>query len=308
MSTRSNAVPETIEPQNMAPAAMKATRPMYWSVRRELWESRWIYIAPLAVAPLFLIGFLISMVRLPASVREALILDPEKQRAAILAPYETAAGLIMAAVTIVALFYCLEALHSERRDRSILFWKSLPVSDLTTVLAKTYIPFALPLFGFVITVSTQFIMLLISSAVVAANGLSVKTLWTEVSLYQMSVMLLYHLVTVHVLWYAPAYTWLLLVSGWARRAALLWAVLPPLALCFVEKIAFNTWHFANMLLYRLSGPEAYNFEPPGSTSMSHMVHSNLWKFLSTPGLWIGLAVAAGFLGAAVRLRRHRGPI
>lgn len=307
MNTQSHAVSETLDPQNNAPA-MTATRPMYWSVRRELWESRWIYIAPLAVAPLFLLGFLISTIHLPAAMREALKLDPEKQRAALVLPYEVAAGLIMAAAFIVGLFYCLEALHSERRDRSILFWKSLPVSDLTTVLAKACIPFALPLFAFVITVSTQFIVLLISSAVVAANGLSVKTLWTEVSLYQMSLMLLYHLVTVHTFWYAPIYTWLLLVSAWARRAVFLWAVLPPLAICFAEKIAFNTWHFTNMLEYRLSGPEAFTFTLPGSTSMGHMTHLDPGKFLSTPGLWIGLVVAAGFLAAAVRLRRHRGPI
>ena len=100
-------------------------------------------------------------------------------------------------------------------------------------------------------------MLLLSSAVLLGSGLSVATLWTQLSLFQMSLMLLYHLVTVHALWYAPIYGWLLLVSGWARRAPFLWAVLPPLAIGVVEKIAFNTSHFAAMLGYRISGgPEA----------------------------------------------------
>ena len=96
------------------------------------------------------------------------------------------------------MFYCLDALHGERRDRSILFWKSLPVSDLTTVLSKASIPLViLPLLTFAITVATQLIMLLLSSAVLLASGLSVATLWTQLSLFQMSLMLLYHLVTVH---------------------------------------------------------------------------------------------------------------
>ena len=91
------------------------------------------------------------------------------------------------------MFYCLDALHGERRDRSILFWKSLPVSDLTTVLAKASIPLViLPLLTFAITVAMQWIMLLLSSAVLLASGLSVATLWTQLSLFQMSLMLLYH--------------------------------------------------------------------------------------------------------------------
>ena len=76
-------------------------------------------------------------------------------------------------------------------------------------------------------------------------------LWTQVHLFPMSLMLLYHLITVHVLWHAPFYGWLLLISAWARRAAFLWAVLPIIAIAFVEKIAFNTSHFATFLGDRL---------------------------------------------------------
>jgi ABC-2 type transport system permease protein len=221
-------------------------------------------------------------------------------------PYDIAAGLIMITAFFVGLFYCLDALQGERRDRSILFWKSLPVSDLTTVLSKASIPFFLLLFSFAVTVVTQFIMLLLSSAVVGANGLNVATLWTNVSLFQRSLMLLYHLLTVHGLWYAPLYGYLLLVSAWARRAPFLWAILPPFAICGVEKIAFNTTYFLAMLQHRLIGPEAHT--APGSTMMDVMAALTPAQFLSLPGLWIGLAIAAAFLAAAVRLRRYRGPI
>src|SRR5207247_3007588 len=216
--------------QVIAPAGIPATRRRYWSVRRELWENRSIYIAPLAVAAVILFGFLISTIHLPDKMRAALALDPAKQHELIGQPYSFVALLIMGTTFIVAVFYCLDALHGERRDRSILFWKSLPVSDLTTVLSKASIPLVvLPLLTFAITVVTQWIMLLLSTVVLLMSGVSAATLWTQLSLFQMSLLLFYHLLTVHVLWHAPIYAWLLLVSGWARRAAFLWAALPLVA-------------------------------------------------------------------------------
>src|SRR6202049_3158423 len=243
MNTQLNAVPESpLNSQGIAPAAMSATRPMYWSVRRELWENRSIYIAPLAVAAVMLFGFLI------ATIGHAMSMDPARRMAVLTEPNDFAALLIMGTAFIVGVFYSLDALHGERRDRSILFWKSLPVSDLTTVLSKASIPLVvLPLLSFALTVATQWIMLLLSTAVMLGSGLSVAPLWSHMPLFQMWLMLLYHLLDVHVLWYAPIYGWLLLVSGWARRAVFLWAGLPLLAICVVEKLAFNTSHFGAML-------------------------------------------------------------
>ena len=309
MNTQSNALPQSPLGSQLIPAVVPTTRPMYWSILRELWEYRSIYLAPLAAAAVYLFGFLISTVRLPHKMRSLPGLDPAKQYDTIASPYHLAMGLILGASFIVGIFYCLDALHGERRDRSILFWKSLPVSDLTTVLSKAFVAIVLiQLVGFVITVATQWIMLLLSSAVLLANGLSVATLWTQVSLFRMSLMLLYHLVTVHMLWYAPIYAWLLLVSGWARRGALLWAILPPLAIGAVEKIALNTQHFADLMLYRFTAEKAGGMADPGGFPVDPGVHIHVGAFLSTPGLWIGLIVAAVFLAAAVRLRRYREPI
>src|SRR5213080_2853925 len=143
MNNPSNAVPELPnESQGFAPAAMSpTTRPFYWSVWRELWENRSIYIAPLIVAVVQVFGFAISTIGLAERRRAVLLLDdPAKQRAAIEATYDAAAMMMIFVVFIVGVFYCLDALHGERRDRSILFWKSLPVSDLTTVLSKVTIP------------------------------------------------------------------------------------------------------------------------------------------------------------------------
>ena len=310
MSTQSNAIPGApLESQRIAPAVVSVTRPMYWSVRRELWESRYIYIAPLAAAAVFLFGFLISVIHLPSKIRAGLSLDPMQLHEVIEQPYNFAALLIMASTFIAAVFYSLDALHGERRDRSILFWKSLPVSDLTTVLSKASIPVViLPLLTVAITVATQWIMLLISTAVVSGSGLSAATLWSHLPLFQMEVMTLYHLVAIHALWYAPIYGWLLLVSAWARRVAFLWAALPLLVIGVAEKIAFNTSHFVALLKYRFGDGVAGAPFVSGSMSMDPLTHLAPGQFLMSPGLWIGLAMAAAFLAAAARIRRYQGPI
>ena len=311
MNTPSNAVPESaLDAQAMAPAATSPAHPLYWSVRRELWENRYVYLAPLGVAALFLFGHLIGMIHLPAEMRQLSSADPELYREAILRPYNVAAAFMMGAYILVTLFYCADALHGERRDRSILFWKSLPVSDLTTVLAKASIPFVLlPLLTFAITLVLQFTILLLSSALLLASGLSVASLWEHLPVVQMSLLLLYHIMTAHALWPAPVYCWLLLVSGWARRAAFLWAALPVLAIAGVEKIAFHTEHFATLVGRRFIGDTtAVGFTPPKIFPTDPMTHITPGQFLISPSLWIGLLVAIAFLAAAVRLRRHQGPI
>jgi ABC-2 type transport system permease protein len=288
------------------PVVIPARRRLYWSVRRELWENRAIYIALLAVAALFLVAFLIGAIHPPVKMRDAMALDPVQHQDLVEQPYTFAAFLLMGTTFIVAMFYCLEALYSERRDRSILFWKSLPVSDFTTVLAKLSIPLViLPLATFAITIVTQWIMLLLSSALMLARGQSVAALWSHLPLFQMSLMLLFHLVAIHGLQFAPVYSWMLLVSSWARRAPLLWAVLPPLAIGVAEKIAFNTSNFAALLKYLLGGgPEVVT----GKMEMLPLTPRAVGEFFINPGLWIGLVVAAAFLAAAVRLRRYREPI
>jgi ABC-2 type transport system permease protein len=260
------------------------------------------------VAAVCLVGFFISLRQLPDSMRAALALAPVQQQGAIERPYLIVALLLMAIQLLVAVVYCLDALHGERRDRSILFWKSLPVSDLYTLLSKVSIPIlVLPLVTVAATVATQLVMLLASSVVLAGSGLSVATLWTHVPFFKVSLINLYHLVAFHGFWYAPFYGWLLIVSAWAKRAPFLWATLPPVALGVVEKIAFNTSHFAAMLLDRFAGGPV-SAAPAGGMTMAMLGPHSLGEFLVRPGLWIGLAVAAGFLFAAVQLRRYRGPI
>lgn len=308
MSTHTDAAPKP-PAASPATAAPRLTRPFYWSVRREIWENRSIYIAPLVVAAVILFGFAVSTIGLAHRRRALLLLDAAQQRARIEQPYEFAAGMLFVTAFIVGVFYCLDALHGERRDRSILFWKSLPVSDSTTVLSKAAVPLAvLPLLTFVVVLAIHADMLLLSNAVLLAHGLSPATP-SQLPLTQYWQAMLYAVVAAG-LWHAPLYSWLLLVSAWAKRATLLWAVLPFLVLSIFEGLAFRTSHVASLVRYRVVGwvSEAFVAQAKGGHSIDPLAAIDPGKFLRTPGLWLGLAFAAASLAAAVRLRRNREPI
>jgi ABC-2 type transport system permease protein len=307
MNTSANTMPDPGAGLETTPAMTPAVRPFLWSVRREIWENRTIYIVPAVSAMVILGGHLVQTLILRIHRHGAWPSDPAQLHQLLGVHYEVAAVVIMGSAFLVGIFYSLEALYGERRDRSILFWKSMPVSDVTTVLAKVTIPLAvLPLLSFAITVATQGLMLLLSILVLLGSGVSAAALWTHSSLGHFPAMLLYHIVTVHGLWYAPIYGWLIFISAWAPRAPFLWAFLPPFLIGGVEKLAFNTTYFFNLLLRRLEGPEIPT--PPGGSMMDIMASIGPLEFLSQPGLWIGLAIAAAFLFAAVRLRRSRGPV
>ena len=281
----------------------------YWQLRREFWENRSLYLAPIGASGVFMLGFIVVLAKLPGKMQAAAALDALHQRTSIALPYDILAGLQMAVMMAVGVFYCVDALYGERRDRSTLFWKSLPVSDLTTVLAKVCVPIViLPLLTWVITLAAQIVMLLMSSAVLAGNGSNVAMLWSNVSLFQRSLLLLYHLITVHSLYLAPVYGWLLFISAWVRRAPLIWATVPPLAIAFFERIAFGTASFGALFLDRLGGNGMDAVVVHGTFPMDPATHLTPLRFLMSPGLLIGLAIAAMFIAMTVWLRRYRSAI
>lgn len=286
-------------------------RTFYWSVRRELWENRSLYIAPLVVQSVFVFGFFISLFSLPGRMGAAMSMSPAQLRAVISAPFNVPSALMIFTTMLVGAFYCLDTLHGERRDRSILFWKSLPVSDRTTVLAKAAIPLVvLPLQAFVLAVVAHVLIIAGSSIALAGSPRALAAFWSHLRLFQFEIAFASGVAGI-TLWYTPIYAWLLLVSAWARRAVILWAVLPFLMIAVLERIAFGSTAFLGLVKYRLGGwfQQLYVFPPEGTTrAVDPLAHLTPLKFLTTPGLWLGLLVAAGFLAAAIRLRRLREPI
>jgi ABC-2 type transport system permease protein len=212
MESQSNAIAGAGMQTQAAVAGLPAViRPLYWSIKRELWENRSIYIAPLIVAGLVLLG---NAIGLMSGGFTSVVHTPSHTETTSVSHYEIASNLIMATTLLVAIFYCLDALYGERRDRSILFWKSMPVSDTVTVLAKACIPLVvLPLLTFGLIVVTQTIMLLLNATIF--RGMNPE--WTHPPLLHDWLGLLYHLVAIHSLWYSPFFAWMLLVSAWAEQ-------------------------------------------------------------------------------------------
>jgi len=300
-------------PSNAPPSRMPASDTMYWSIRRELWENRSLTIAPLAVAGFVLFVTMVIAFGLPRRMRTLATLDPAKQHAVLVGPFTMPPSAIMVTVILVGLFYSIDALYGERRDRSILFWKSLPVSDLTTVLSKAAIPLVvLPFIGFALSVAAQLVTLLWSTLILMGTGMSPAAYWGELHLLEMPVTLIYG-IGVFALWHAPIYAYLLMVSAWARRAPILWALLPMVVISMVERMVFHTSHFASLQAHRFMGALTLAFNVTRQANghigiIDRFDQLNPGRFLTAPGLWIGLLLAAAFLAAAVRLRRNREPL
>ncbi len=295
-----------------AVSALPATRPLYWSIRRELWENRSIYLAPLIVAAVVLFASLINVTGLPKKVRALAASGGAEQHEQLVKSFGMAPAPIMLATFLVALFYSIDALYGERRDRSILFWKSLPVSDRTTVLAKASVPLVLlPAIAYVLSVAVVLVMVLYATSVLLVNGLSPAPVLRELSLGSQLIIMFYGL-AVHALWFAPIYCWLLLLSVWARRMPALWAALPPLVLLMMERMVSTARPLSSLLKYRLVGGMSEGFttfrQPAGDSVVERLSELTPLRFLSAPGLWVGLGFAAVCVFTAVRQRRKREPI
>lgn len=284
-------------------------RLLHWSVRRELWEHRSVYLAPLAVALLVLLGSLLRVAALPRRLAALPADDPGALHALLVGPFRLAPAPIMLASFLVGMYYALDALYGERRDRSILFWKSMPVSDRLTVASKALVPLALlPLLAFALSVATTAVLLLAASALLAGGAVGPGRLWAEVRYFQQVAIMFYGL-AVHALWLAPVYGWLMAVSAWAKRAPFLWAVLPPLAAGAAERLAFGTSHVCGLIRYRFAGAMSEAFVlARGDGDVNRLTQLDPLGFVASPGLWLGLAFALASFAAAARLRRRREPI
>jgi ABC-2 type transport system permease protein len=284
----------------------RATQPFLWSVRRELWESNSIYLGPAIVAGLAVLLSLVSLVLLSRRVDGAAVIGPD-------GPAALVSGIAMLTVlvaTLAGFIYCMDALYGERRDRSILFWKSMPVSDTTAVLAKASIPIVvLPVVTFVTVLVAQMVLLVLCTILLPFLRVPVAQVWVLLPLLKTDAVLAYVLMAM-TLWYAPIYGWLLLVSGWARRPPIFWAILPPLVLIGMEGAVFHTTQLARALGYCFSGAfrEAFASGGRGHGGFVLLSQETPLRLLSSLHLWVGLVAAAGFLVAAVRLRRYREPI
>lgn len=318
-----NAATETSESFAAPATAPRPVRPFYWSVMRELWENRSLYIAPAVAGALVLIALILNAMHVTQGMQILSKLSPDQQGTAIALLYGLIAVVISLVMNVTVFFYLLDALQGERKDRSVLFWKSMPVSDTTTVLSK--VATALVVSGAIVVavaIVTQFAVLLLASVILMIGGASPAPIWTNSQLFQMTVAVIYAQIAA-ALWYAPVAAWLLLVSAWAKRVTILWAVFTPVAVVVFERVAIGTRYVQDMISYRLSDPvvDTLTSRLRGAQFIVKDNDVNISElprrvfdlldpvaFLTNPWLWVGLVVAAGLIAAAIWMRRYREPI
>jgi ABC-2 type transport system permease protein len=286
-----------------------------WLIKREFWENRAIWVLPAIIAGLLLLAALFGQI-------EGVDLTTPAQTHivgwGILVAFS---GTFFVVMSIYSTWYLLDCLYSDRKDRSVLFWKSLPISDTATVLSKLATAIiVIPLVYFIAADLTSALISFILS--VRASFALGGALWHGELWLQLQVLWLYVIVTTAV-WYLPVAGWLLLVSAWATRAVMLWATLPPLALYLAERWFLGSHIVATQLGVRLLGylPRAFHTTPDGTHWATtgfgddHITAPNsLWvllnpgSFLSSPQTWIGAAVGIVFIVGAVQLRLRRTEI
>jgi ABC-2 type transport system permease protein len=304
-------------------------------VRREYWENKGAFrTTPLVIGGIYIVFLLMSIFTTAHfdnemyTFREAIRLlasQPPEFRAAH--GHDLIIGssvLFSMALAFVVFFYLLGALYDDRKDRSILFWKSLPASDTLTIASKLLSAMVLaPLIFWALFIVTQIVMAVIASIMVISVGENPWTLFLSLvnPLGPWGLLLVSYLATS--IWFLPVYAWLLLVSSFAPRIPLLFAVLPPVVFAILQIwISFLKTFTFNDSLFGLIGEWVANSPAiisagiddgesilslgfPLTDDFDHAVTlSNILDRLFSTQMLAGLAVAAVFLALALWLR-HR---
>jgi ABC-2 type transport system permease protein len=294
-------------------------------VRREFWEHRGLLYAPLAVALVLVVFTLIGGGMPRGSVQIHLDGDGADFVSAMSGPQQrkffgiVVAGLMvpqLLVALVVTFFYLLDSLYSERKDRSILFWKSLPVSDAMTVASKAFVALlAVPLLVFALSMVVSLVVFGVLALKYSGTGVAPLLEWHTLDWLALQGVLLLN-IGVAALWYAPVAAALLMISAAARRATVLWAVVPPLVLFLVERTTLGTDYVRRFIAYRLTGffdAMGVGLERQVQASTAEQVERvaslyekiNAAPLLASVDLWLGVAAAVALLAAAIRLRRWR---
>jgi ABC-2 type transport system permease protein len=294
-----------------------------WLVRREVWEHKAIWVAPLIV-----IGCLVLMV-LTGNVHLGPIgdfdgssplgsLPSDVQVRLVLIVYAGLALVMDMVMGVIAFFYALDSLYSDRRDRSVLFWKSLPLSDVETVMSKFAVAaIVIPLVAVAAAIVAQFVIAAGGSLKLTMAGMPAGFMWQPEAIFGgISIAFLWCVTAI--LWYAPVIGYLMLASAWAPKGPFLWAVLPPVGLWILERVVAGSEHVGNFIterlfgLYRLIGDHGDQQVENGQQLEEEIIElsnldplGSLREFYASPELWLGLVAAALLLAAAIWVRRYR---
>ena len=315
-------------------ADISTARILFMLVRREFWEHRALWMVPLGICGLLLLSAVLGHFGMgynnggpptgpfPWNVplEGAVPVDAHTVGVAIFCLRQWALSVpLYLAGTVILYFYLLSSLFDERKDRSILFWKSLPLSDGATVASKLLVALVIvPLGIFVLALVNHLLFNAIWDARVAMGSLQLNPFtWDTVAWLKVEGLMLISVV-MSALWYAPVAAYLVLISAWARRNVFLWAVLPPLIAVVVERVALGTSYVTSAFMYRLGGiwialgldhvsRNAMLATPRGRVLYLPKVFDAIdaGSLFANTGLWLGLIVAGVLTYIAIRVRRYR---
>jgi ABC-2 type transport system permease protein len=294
-------------------------------VRRELWEHRSIYITP-AVVGLVMILTLLTAFVFASGYQEIVdigivgaqnLAGDVERRAALLALLIGNSIPFIFAGAILTIFYCLDSLYAERKNKSILFWRSLPITDAETVISKLLTTvLAIPLIAFVVTVCVHLIILAITSIFVSIQGgSSVFLIWTSAPLFDVWAGML--IITILLpIWFSPFIGWFLFVSAWTKRSPLLMAFLPLALVPTLEYWVLRThliWdaiqtRFEQLPFFKGIDPEQFFDDErfiASTDAVSLLAYIDIGHFLASPQMWAGAVVCGLFVTAAIYVRRYR---
>ena len=295
-------------------------------IRRELWEHRSIFVTPIAIGLILSLGVLMTERMLAAHTAEvdlgiaaASNLGDESHRSAVVnGLLFIPSVIIFIGMSILVIFYSLDSLYAERKDKSILFWRSLPVTDAETVISKALTgALVIPLISFVAIIATQLISMIFTSIwIMIEGGNAVHLVWAPASLVSLWAATLAGMLALS-LWFAPFLGWFLFVSAFAKRMPLLLAALPIIMLPMFENWIFGSRMLLDAFFLRTVEPirdaaesAQASFEISENLRVSSFI-SDPWQaidlsgFFAKPDLWAGLVVSAIFITAAVYVRRYR---
>ncbi len=293
-------------------------------IRREVWEHRSIWMTPLVIALIVSLLSLTGQVvvsgfdhAVDIAIVGASNIGENERRVAITAFLVGISLLFILAMQVLTVFYSLDALYAERKDKSILFWRSLPVTDAETVLSKLITAgLLIPIITFVAVVVTHVFNLVISSIWLSAQGGDAGHLiWSSVPLIDNWLATLIVFVALP-LWMSPFLGWFLFVSSFTKRSPLLVAFLPILVVPMLERIILGTSIFSEAIFVRTGkmplfhGMESADFFDEDKLTVSGeaislLARIDLAGFLTSPSLWLGLVVCGLFTTAAIYMRRYR---
>jgi ABC-2 type transport system permease protein len=294
-------------------------------IRREIWEHRSIYVAPFSVAIIISLVSIAGLVTVSAfddQVRVAIlgasnIVGDTERQAAMTMIFLGTSWVFLLTLAILIVFYALDSLYAERKDKSILFWRSLPLTDAETVLSKLLTAtIVIPLVTLGAIIATHLVNLITSSVWVSMKGGDPGHLvWGSAALADNWLAALIF-VFAGSIWMSPFIGWFLFVSAWTKRSPLLMAFMPLAIIPLVELIFLRSSIFAEavfgrggmMPLFRGMDVGAF-FDEERMRVDGEVVrllsHLDLVKFITSPSLWAGLVVCGLLTTAAIYVRRYR---